>query len=410
MFSKKVTPFTCIIISMLVFILTFVGVSANRSVAEKAILNQYREHYSDYIQVASDDQVNYQKLSEIMGLINKNYINEYDKNNLWDNIFRTISLSLGDKYAQYLTKDEYAQQLNSSSGSFVGIGVRVTYHESVNGIYVYGVIAGSPAQNAGMQKGDIIIGTDKVNFKDGNYQELLNSIAGEDGTSVTLKVLRNDEELTFTMNRAVVPSENVLYQKLDNGIAYISIYTFSDATLSAQFTKAISAAQNEGCTKYIFDLRNNGGGYLNQVCETLDILLPKGTIINIVESGKTTTIDSDENCVTSQGMVVLCNGATASAAELFTAALRDYNLAAIVGETTFGKGSMQTQFSLSDGGMFKISTAFYNPPSNVSYEGVGINPDYTVTLPEEWNNMFYMMPMEEDTQLNKAISILNSTN
>ena len=410
MFSKKVTPFTCIIISMLVFILTFVGVNANRSVAEKAVLNQYRDYYSDHIKVASDDQVNYQKLTEILDFIDKNYVNEYDKAVLWDNIFRTISFSLGDKYSFYFNKEENAQQQSSAKGTFVGIGVRVTYHESINGIYIYGVVEGSPAYNAGIQKGDIIIATDSVTFKDGNYRELLNSISGKVGSSVTLKVLRQGKELSFTVNRAVVNNENVLYQKLNDGIAYICIYSFYDTTFSSQFTTAISKAQADGCTKYIFDLRNNSGGYLEQVCKSLDILLPKGTIINIVEAGKTSVIESDENCITSQGMVVLCNGETASAAELFTAALRDYKLAEIVGETTYGKGSMQTQLTLSDGGMFKITTAYYNPPSNLSYDGIGINPDYAVAIPKEWEGKFYIMPMEEDPQLNKAISILNSTN
>ena len=410
MFSKKVTPFTCVIISMLVFILTFVGVNANRSVAEKAVLNQYRDYYSDHIKVASDDQVNYQKLTEILDFIDKNYVNEYDKAVLWDNVFRTISFSLGDKYSFYFNKEENAQQQSSANGTFVGIGVRVTYHESINGIYIYGVVEGSPAYNAGIQKGDIIIATDSVTFKDGNYRELLNSISGKVGSSVTLKVLRQGKELSFTANRAVVNNENVLYQKLNDGIAYICIYSFYDTTFTSQFTTAISKAQADGCTKYIFDLRNNSGGYLEQVCKSLDILLPKGTIINIVEAGKTSVIESDENCITSQGMVVLCNGETASAAELFTAALRDYKLAEIVGETTYGKGSMQTQLTLSDGGMFKITTAYYNPPSNLSYDGIGINPDYAVAIPKEWEGKFYIMPMEEDTQLNKAISILNSTN
>ncbi|MBR5286851.1 MAG: S41 family peptidase, partial [Clostridia bacterium] len=175
-----------------------------------------------------------------------------------------------------------------------------------------------------------------------------------------------------------------------------------------EFVKIIALAQSEQCESFIFDVRNNGGGYLDEILAVLDTLLPEGPIINIVDkNGATQTHNSDANCIKGE-MVVLCNGNTASAAELFTAALRDYKLAKTVGQTTFGKGTMQTTRLLSDGSALKLSVAFYNPPSNVSYDKIGIKPDYEIKLTEYWENRYFKMPIEEDTQLQKAIELLNS--
>ena len=196
---------------------------------------------------------------------------------------------------------------------------------------------------------------------------------------------------------------------------FVSLFCFERISLIAQSvikanirSSLRSIAQSEKCEKFIFDVRNNGGGYLDEILAVLDILLPEGPIINIVDkNGKTQTHNSDKNCINGE-TVVLCNGNTASAAELFTAALRDYELAKIVGQKTFGKGTMQTTRLLSDGSALKLSVAYYNPPSNVSYDKIGIKPDYEVTLTEYWENRYFKMPMDEDTQLQKAIELLNS--
>ena len=141
-------------------------------------------------------------------------------------------------------------------------------------------------------------------------------------------LLRGEEKLDFKLIRDVVASESVVYENLGNGVAYLRIHSFADDTFTAQFLSEMSRAQQDGCTKFVFDVRNNTGGYLEEICKTLDVLLPEGPIINIVDKdGKTTSRDSDANCIKADKMVVLCNEATASAAELFTAALRDYELA-----------------------------------------------------------------------------------
>ncbi len=417
MFQKKITPFACIILVLLAVAVTFVAVSADRSIAEKERLNALRaetQQYSEYksvVDALGDSADRIIKLSKIIDILENNYVRDYDESLMWDNIYRALAVSIGDKYSQYFTSEEYDALLGENDGDFVGIGVHATYDAETHGIYIFGVMPDSPAEKGGLQNGDIIVTAEGLDAAKDNYYDMLDKIRGESGTEVNVTVLREGEKIDFTLIRAAVASENVVYKNLGDGIAYVRIFSFSDSTLTTQFTSKIALAQGEGCDKFIFDVRNNSGGYLDEICKSLDLLLPEGTIINIVDkNGTSSTRDSDANCISVEKIVVLCNENTASAAELFTAALRDYDMADIVGTKTFGKGSMQTTYTLGDGSAIKMSTAFYNPPSNVSYDGIGIEPDHVVELPDKWQEAFYKMPMEEDTQLQKAIQLVTSTN
>lgn len=415
MFTKRITPFACIVISLIVCITTVVATVSIGSVTNKSEQNDIRLEYSEYgkysniIELIGDSEEKYEKLATMIAMIEGYYVHDYDENELWENVCRTLVQSLADDYSQYLTAEEYNALVDSGDGDFVGIGVHATYDIDTEGVYIFGVMPDSPAEKAGLQTGDIIVAAEGIEANEENYYELLDSIRGEVGTNVQLTVKRGEETKDFTVTRGAVAAENVLYEKLDSNIALIRILSFADASVSEEFTKKIALAQSEGCDSFIFDVRNNGGGYLDEICAVLDLLLPEGPIINIVDkNGTTQTQNSDANCITGK-MAVLCNSGTASAAELFTAALRDYELADIVGTTTFGKGTMQTTRLLSDGSAVKLSTAFYNPPSNVSYDKVGIKPDYETELSEEWENRFFKMPKEEDNQLQKAIELLTST-
>lgn len=416
MFKKRITPFACIVISLAVCIATFVGVSSYRSVREKALLNEQRLEqaeftpYEQLIELMGGDSDRYTKLAHIISMIEGGYIRDYDDNALWDNVYKTLLYSIGDAYSQYLTAEEYEEMVDSASGNFVGIGVHATYDVDSHGIYIFGVIPDSPAEDAGLLKDDIIVSVEGLEADGENYYEMLDAVRGESGSTVKISVLRGEQRLDFELVRKGVKSENVLYEKLDNGIAYFRILSFADNSVSEEFASKIALAQSEGCDSFVFDVRNNSGGYLEEINDVLDLLLPEGPIINIVDKdGKTTTHSSDANCIEGK-MAVLCNESTASAAELFTAALRDYNKAQIVGKTTFGKGSLQTTRLLSDGSAVKLSTAFYNPPSNVSYDKIGITPDHDVDIGEEWEDRFFKMPKDNDAQLLKAIEILCSTN
>lgn len=416
MFKRRITPFACIIISLLVCIVTFVSVYSYSEIKHKQEINEIRldstqyGEYSDFIGLTEGESEKYTKLAQMIAMIEGYYIHDYDKSAVWENLYKSLVVSIADDYGQYLTAEEYASLIDSADGDFVGIGVHATFDVDTEGVYIFGVIPNSPAEKAGIKKGDVIIKAEGIVSSEKTYYELLDSVRGEAGTEVSVTVLRDGEEHDFKIVRQAVASENVFYEKLDNNVAFIRILSFADETVSEEFTKKLALAQSEGCDKFVFDVRNNSGGYLGEICDVLDLLLPEGPIINIVDKdGNTKTQNSDANCIKGK-MAVLCNKGTASAAELFTAALRDYKLADIIGTTTFGKGTMQTTRYLIDGSTLKLSSAFYNPPSNVSYDKIGIKPDYEIKLSEEWDVRFFKMPKEEDIQLKQALTLLNATN
>ena len=414
MFTKKITPFTCIVIAILVCLTTCVAVSSISSVGEKQSVNDSRldsadlTKYADLLKYVGDDYEKFEKLAYILTVIDTFYVHDYDVEQLWNDIYTSLPMLLGDEYSQYFSIEDYNELIDSSDSDFVGIGVHVSYDVDTEGVYVFGVMPNSPALKAGVQVGDIIVNVEGIESTEENYYKLLDAVRGEAGSNVKITVLRGEERIELNLTRAAVEAENVLYQKLDNNTAYVRILSFAYTNVADEFTKKIALAQSEGCDKFIFDVRHNGGGFLDQICKVLDLLLPEGPIINIVDkNGKTTTQNSDSNCITAE-MVVLCNEGTASAAELFSAALRDYKLAKIVGVTTFGKGSMQSTRILPDGSAIKLSSALYNPPSNVSYDKIGIKPDYEIDLSDEWKDRYFKMPIEEDVQLQKAIELLGS--
>lgn len=415
MFKKRITPFACIVITLLACVATFVAVYSASEIKHKQEINDIRLEaaeygaYEDFFELVGDNADKHTKLAQMIAMIEGYYIHDYDENLVWENIYKSLVESIADDYGQYLTAEEYEALIDSADGDFVGIGVHATFDVDTEGVYIFGVIPNSPAELAGLKKGDIIVSAEGIESSEESYYKLLDSVRGEAGTEVSLTVLRGEEKIDFKIKRQAVAAENVFYEKLENNIGYIRILSFADESVSEEFTKKLALAQSEGCKKFIFDVRNNTGGYLNEICDVLDLLLPEGPIINIVDkNGTTKTQNSDANCIQAE-MTVLCNGNTASAAELFTAALRDYELAEIIGTTTFGKGTMQTTRYLVDGSTLKLSSAFYNPPSNISYDKIGIKPDYEITLSEEWENRFFKMPNEEDTQLQKAIELLNAT-
>lgn len=415
MFKKRISPFACIIICILVCAVSCVGVASTMSTKHKADINDIRLEANSQnsnnavINGVGGNSEQYTKLSLMFNMIETYYVHGYENEAVWEEVYKALARSLADEYSQYFTAAEYESLLDSSDGEFVGIGVHASYDVDTLGVYVFGVMSDSPAEKAGIKRGDVIIGAEGIKASEETYYDLLDAIPGTPGTQVSITVLRDGEEIELTLTRQAVASENVMYEKLENNVAYIRILSFADSGVSEEFASKVALAQSEGCDKYVFDVRNNTGGSLDEICAILDLLLPKGPIINFVEkNGNVQTIDSDENCIQGE-MVVLCNDMTASAAELFTAALRDYELAKTVGVTTFGKGTMQTTRLLPDGSALKLSTAFYNPPSNVSYDKIGITPDYETELTEYWQERFFKMPNEEDAQLQKALELLNAT-
>ena len=303
-----------------------------------------------------------------------------DEGAVTDAIIDSYVTSLGDRYSVYRTKDEYKDYSSGMSGNYTGIGIVVT--QSDEGlIHINSVNEGGSAYEKGLKAGDLITSVDGIPVLERGYEDSINAISGEEGTTVTLTVDRDGESLTFTLTRRKLVESSVTYS-LENGIGYIKISSFKSNT-DEQFIAAVDYMEKNGVKAVIYDLRNNTGGYLSSVLNALDYVAPKGTTL----ASFSNDYDDDEVSRSSHSFliptVVICNEMTASAGELFTAGIRDladmgYLDATLVGTKTFGKGIMQSTFTLSDGSTITLTVAYYMPPSGKNYHEVGITPDVVV--------------------------------
>ena len=344
------------------------------------------------------------------------YVNEYfigdpvdwNKTDSYDDIYRSYVNSLNDPYAYYYSPEEYDALYNSIEGNYVGIGVTVSFDERNNDIFIITVAKDSPAESAGLLPGDRITAVSGKNVADIGYEDAIDLIRGEEGTSVTLTATRNDKEFICTMVRKKGEGCSVIYQIINNKIGLIRLLNF-DLSTPSQFNEAIDSFESSGIHKIIIDLRNNPGGQLSSVLDILSYVLPKDDVLvriydkNNKEEVRKSTLDH-----TVEGeIVLLINNNTASAAELFTGTLHDYNKAITVGTLSYGKGCMQTIINLPNGGAFKFTFRMYNPPLSDNYDEIGITPDYVVELDEGLTDNVYLLSFEEDNQLQFAINLLD---
>lgn len=393
---RRVSLAAAIFLALILCVATFLSTYTVMMVRMNATVNEQKEAYAKF-----------SKLDSLLSHIEERYVRDYDESELWDGIYAGLFDAVGDPYTEYMTAEEYAAYTDDRSGSYVGVGIHVVFDPDAEAIAIYRVTPDSPAEQAGLLAGDRIIAVEGVEVSAATYSEAVDLVAGEEGSAVTMTIRRGEETLEKRITRAKVKSQNVLYERLDGDIAYIDILSFAESSVTEQFSDALTQAKTDGCTSYLFDVRNNPGGSLNVICDVLDLLLPEGVTVRIVApDGSETTRESDAEHFLDAPMVVLCNGNTASAAELFTADLRDYGLAKLVGETTFGKGTMQTISPLSDGSAVKLTSSYYNPASGVSYDGIGIHPDVEISLTPEQLARFYLLSHEEDPQLQEAIRLL----
>ena len=306
--------------------------------------------------------------------------------NTTDAIINAYVSTFGDKYSVYRTAEEYDDYKADLSGSFVGIGVTVRYFTENGDIKVERVHGGSGAEAAGILVGDFIISVNGTSIEELGYDGTISSIRGEEGTTVTLGVRRDTKELSFDVIRKKITEDTVILT-IDGSIAYIEITAFKSNTYN-QFKNAIDTALEAGVCGIVYDLRNNSGGYLSAVTDMLAYICPKGTtIVSFTNDYAKPTVAKNAHTV-SLPSVVICNENTASAAELFTSAIRDFSdmglfPATIVGTVTFGKGIMQSSYPFSDGSSITLTVAYYNPPLGENYHAKGIVPDVEVENGEE---------------------------
>ena len=326
-----------------------------------------------------------------------------DKEKVTDAIIDSYVSSLGDRYSVYRTKDEYKDYSSGMSGNYTGIGIVVSKNDE-GLIHINSVNEGGSAYDEGLKAGDLITSVDGIPVLERGYEDSINAIAGEEGTTVTLVVDREGESISFTLTRRRLVENSVTYS-LENGIGYIKISSFKSNT-DEQFIEAVDYMERNGAKAVIYDLRNNTGGYLSSVLNALDYVAPKGTTL----ASFSNDYDNDEVSKSAHSFlipsVVICNEMTASAGELFTAGIRDlagmgYLDATLVGTKTFGKGIMQSTYTLSDGSTITLTVAYYMPPSGINYHEVGITPDVVIERSKEGDAQLDAAKAAIESLLNK---------
>lgn len=349
-------------------------------------------------------EMDYQeKLDTIQTYLDMYYLGDVDDETLEDALAAGLLNGIGDKYAKYYSKEEFDALMEETSGSYGGIGISIIMNDD-DQVEVYKVFDGSPAQEAGMQVKDLIVEADGVrDFED--IDELVSIVRGEQGTTVDIVISRDGKEIPMTVERRIIDMETVIYKMLDNKIGYIQLTEF-DVISVDQFNNALDALESQGMESLILDLRDNPGGDYDTVIAMADRVLPEGKITTVVDKqGTEKTEYSDEETKVTVPMVVLINENSASASELFTGAIKDYGIATIVGETSYGKGIVQSIFRLEDGSGLKFTTEEYLTPDGNHINGIGVAPDVEVSIPEEAYEDG-VITEEEDVQLQKAIEIL----
>ena len=350
----------------------------------------------------SEDASSEEKLSVLKGLIDENYIGDVDEEALEEGIYKGYIQGLEDPYSVYYNEEETKDLYETTEGEYSGIGAVLSQDLESGVITLVQIYEDSPAAKAGLKDNDILTKVGDIEVTGMDLSEVVTYIKGEKGTDVDLTVLRGEdaEEITVTATRDTVEAQTVKYEMLEGQTGYLSVSEFDSVTY-AQYEEAMNELADQGMTGLIVDLRNNPGGNLNTVCEMLDLVLPKGTIVYTEDKdGKRETATSDDEHQINVPMVVLVNGNSASASEIYAGAIQDYGIGKIVGTQTYGKGVVQQIFDLGDGTSGKVTIAEYFTPNGRSIDGEGITPDVEVEYEADENNP------EADNQLEKALEVM----
>lgn len=363
-------------------------------------------HFNTLVLNVKNREEFYKKIADLDREVRQNYDGLIDEEKLMDYISRGYIRGLDDKYSSYLSKTEYEQRLKEISGKQVGIGIDYTKDET-GYILIKKIIPESPAEKEGLKVGDYIVSINDTDLKAVTAENIDIALKGEVGTKVKIVFRSDGVDTTKDIIRTDISVPVVEMQMLESN-AYIKIIDFNDTTY-IQFKEKIDTAIKNGATGIIFDIRNNGGGTLSSVISMLDMLLPSGDIATKIDNkGVKSVIGTSDKYEINIPMVTLINGKTASASELFAAALRDYKKSSLVGTTTYGKGVMQTLIKLTDGSAINLTTAHFFPPSGQPINDVGVKPDYEVKLTPEQDASFDTLTLDQDPQVLKAIGVIDS--
>ena len=344
-----------------------------------------------------------QRINEIDSYLEGTYINEYNRDQLNDMAVRGYVAGLGDKYSIYYTKQEFDELNAEMKGNYKGIGIEVAVDDE-GYIQVLKAYKNAPASEAGMQAEDRIVKVNKTEVNGDNFDLAIDMIKGVGdygkNDTMTITVRRGGKLLDLKVTRREVVAQSVETKMLSGNIGYIALSSFMEES-DEDFIKGTNSLVSNGAKSLIIDLRNNGGGMLDTVVNISDFLLPEGKILTIKGKESEPVVFSSEKSCIDIPICVLINGNSASASEVLAGALKDHSKATIVGETSYGKGVVQTLYPLSDGSGIKLTTAKYYTPSGECIDQKGIKPDKTVEM--ELTKALDLYSLDEDVQLKEAM-------
>ena len=389
--GKKVNHSTLVLISAFTLILGFVSGSR---------IDDIRNLIAPVFGLKKVEKIDFSNVEKTYQALVSNYDGEIDKQKIIEGASKGLVEAAGDKYTEYMTSKE-AEEFNKSLSGDVGTGVGIELAKDGDIVKVVRVLPKNPAASAGILAGDVI---SKVNDEDvlkKSTSEVSKKIRGDSGTTVKITVIRGEEKKDFSVTRAKIENPSVDLSK-NNSIATLSIYRF-DSETGALAKKYAEEIKNEGISKVILDLRGNGGGYVQAAKTVASLWLEKNTLIVSEKTGSKTVEEiraTGENPLKGIKTVILLDNSSASASEIVAGALKEHKAAQIVGEKSYGKGSVQTTIDMPDGALLKVTIAKWFTPSGKNISNNGISPDVEIKNPE---GQSYLL---NDIQKNKAMEIL----
>ncbi len=354
---------------------------------------------------ASEPYLN--RIQYVLNEVSDKYVEDVDMDTLVEGAIKGITAATGDPYTRYISEEEYNEMQTSSVEPYSGIGVHLTFDSEAGGIEVLGIMPNSPATKADIKIGDIIIQVEDIVVTSETYQECVDAIKGEEGTSVKLVIKRDEDMIIETqVTRESIVANNVESEILDGNIGYIRIWQFDNGVYD-QFKTEYDKLRSQNITGLILDVRNNPGGLVTDTLDIARLMLPKCELLKLVyKDGREKVYECDGKNEIDIPLAILVNSNSASASEILSGAIKDSGKGVVIGTQTYGKGIVQTIEPLGNEGALSITTSKYYTSSGVEIHGKGIEPNYIVELPEEVRNDL-TIARDKDTQLNRAIEYIN---
>lgn len=393
--KKKITIGTTVVLILLASLLAF-------QLTYHFVGLQYQAKVDTLTKTQSD----FSLLAEADPVIRENFFGELDDEKVESGLIQGYVASLADPYSAFLTEEEYTRYKKEREVFGSAVGVRLTYDAKKDRVVVYSVFSGSPAQSEGILPGDVITSVDGKKTEDIGFYAVLEALSGEKGTKVELSVRREIAmqvlDMNFTLTRENIKSNSVTYSVLDGNIGYVQLFGF-DESVREELENTVNALVSAQVRGIVWDVRNTSGGDPLVACSVLDRLLPEGVLAKTVDhKGEKKELLSDATCL-DLPMAVLINASTSFCGEIFSAGLKDFGKATLIGETTHGKSLDQKVFELDNGSALLLSVMAYHPPISPSFESVGVEPDISVKLAGE---NLYLLEHDDDTQLAEACRVL----